>query len=329
MEKISLPKAIAIGFPLLILLYFFFLTFSVSHTWTIGNNGNAWTVNSTLDNVTEDNGNHNIKIGIFADNFEDNNLDGWTTTGGTHTVSNGVYKQQTNVVEWITASPTTFWYTSSAVILAIVNVADNGSYLDEGLGWGGSAWNARTDLLAGRRDAWNQWQLSRNNNIDSNNTAIRTLNVWSDVKLYKNSNSYNYISSYDNVVMNTSNLVTNSDYPYLLGSSQIIQLWDNVRIVPLDSNNNIVTTGNLTAWYDAGIGNETYQIDVNALTPTNTNYTVWYRPNGTSSFTQIGYVYTGNNTIALSPGYPNIDLRVVLNGNQTATPELISITFYN
>jgi len=28
-----------------------------------------------------------IKVGVFADNFEDNNLNGWITTGGTHIVS--------------------------------------------------------------------------------------------------------------------------------------------------------------------------------------------------------------------------------------------------
>ncbi|MDO8726873.1 MAG: hypothetical protein Q7J35_12460 [Candidatus Methanoperedens sp.] len=299
----------------------------IGSTWTIGSSGNAWAGNSTMDNATEDNGNHKIKIGIFADNFDDNNLNGWTTTGGNHTVSNGIYKQQTNVVEWITARPTIFSYTSPAVILAKVNVADNGSSLDVGLGWGNSTWSPSTGVFAGRRDSFGRWEIRTNDIVGNIIITNRTMNVWSNLQLYKKFNSYNYTSSYDNVLMSSSNSPTNSQYPYLLGSSQIIQFWDNVRIVPLDPNNNIVTKGNLTTWYDAGIGNEIYQIDINAITPVNTNYTVWYRQNGTGSFTQPGHVYTGNRTISLSPGYRNTDVRVVLNGNQTATPELISIRF--
>lgn len=297
-------------------------------TRTIGIGGTEWAGHSTMDDVIQDYGNHNIKTGIFADNFEDNDLNGWTTTGGNHTVSNGIYKQQTDVVEWITARPTTFSYDSPAVILAKVNVADNGTYLDEGLGWGGSTWTSNNDLFAGRRDAWNQWQLNRNNIIDSSNTASRTLNVWSDLQLYKKSDNYTYGSSYNNVLMSSSNSPTYSQYPYILGSSQIIQFWDEIRIVPLDSNNNIITKGNLTTWYDAGIGKETYQIEVNAITPENTNYTVQYRENGTGSFTQLDGVYTNRNTIPLSLRYQNTDVRITLNGNEKVTPELVSITFY-
>ncbi|MCE8428935.1 MAG: hypothetical protein J5U19_11155, partial [Candidatus Methanoperedens sp.] len=161
------------------------------------------------------------------------------------------------------------------------------------------------------------------------NIAIRTLNVWSNLQLYKKSSGYNFIGSYDNAVMSTSNSPTNSQYPYILGSSQIIQYWDDVRIVPLDPNNNIVTSGNLTTWYNAGNGNETYKLDVNATIPGSTNYTVWYRQNNTGSFTQAGGVNTGNSTITLDPKFQNTDVRVRLNGNKTATPEIISITFYN
>jgi len=298
------------------------------YAYTVGNGGSAWAGNSTMNNVTEDNGDHNVKIGIFADNYEDNNLNGWTTTGGTHTVSNGVYKQQTAAVEWVTARATDFTYTSSASILAKVNVTDGGTYLDESLGWGDSTWNSATALFAGRRDYWNQWELRRNDVTDDSDTLSRTLNEWSNVRLCKQSNGYEYSSSFDSIVLNTLNVPAESQYPYLLGSSYLVQYWNDVRIVPLDSNNNIVTTGNLTTWHDAGAGNEIYQIDVNAITPQNTNYTVWYRQNGTGQFVQVGGVYTDSNTIALSPGYQNTDVRIVLNGNQTATPVLIYITFY-
>jgi len=79
--------------------------------------------------------------------------------------------------------------------------------------------------------------------------------------------------------------------------------------VPLDSNNNIVTTGNLTTWYNAGSGKETYQIGVNATTSSNTNYTVWYCQNGTGNFMQLGGVLTGNRTLELSQ-----DTRILMYG---------------
>ncbi len=46
---------------------------------TYGSGGYNWTGNTTMKNVTEDNGDHYIKIGRFADNFEDNN-EAWTVT---------------------------------------------------------------------------------------------------------------------------------------------------------------------------------------------------------------------------------------------------------
>ncbi|TFH43165.1 MAG: hypothetical protein E4G94_05225, partial [ANME-2 cluster archaeon] len=154
-----------------------------ANNWTIGTGESAWAGNSTMNNVTEDNGDHNVKIGIFADNFEDNNLNGWTTTGGTHTVSNGVYKQQTAAIGWVTARATDFTYTPSSVILAKVNVTDGGTYLDESLGWGGSTWVSNAALFAGRRDYWNQWELRRNDVTDDSDTSSRTLNEWSNVRL--------------------------------------------------------------------------------------------------------------------------------------------------
>ncbi len=88
------------------------------------------------------------------------------------------------------------------------------------------------------------------------------------------------------------------------------------------------TTGNLTTWYDAGPGNETYELEVNITTPAYTNYSILYRRNGTSNFMQVGDVYTGNNTIQLNLRFQKTDVRAVLRGNQMVTPELISITYY-
>ncbi len=80
--------------------------------------------------------------------------------------------------------------------------------------------------------------------------------------------------------------------------------------------------------YDGGSGAVTYQIDVNATTPDNTNYTVWYANNGTDSYSQLGGILTGNNSLTIETKYQNTDVKVELYGNTTLTPELMQITFW-
>jgi len=81
----------------LILLSFFIIPVSAR---TIGNGGSAWSDNSTMDNVTEDLGDSYVKVGVFADNFNDGNYNGWIvfskpssdTSDGLWSASNGYLK---------------------------------------------------------------------------------------------------------------------------------------------------------------------------------------------------------------------------------------------
>jgi len=58
----------------LILLSFFVIPVAAH---TIGTGGSAWADNSTMDIVTEDLGDGFVKVGVFADNFNDGNYNGW------------------------------------------------------------------------------------------------------------------------------------------------------------------------------------------------------------------------------------------------------------
>ncbi len=105
------------------------------------------------------------------------------------------------------------------------------------------------------------------------------------------------------------------------------------RVLSADDQNKVYnkikyTNGDLIAWYDAGAGNKIHSIGVNTITPINTNYSVLYRQNATGEFKQVGDMLTGNSLIALTEKYQKTDVKIILNGNQIATPELISITFY-
>jgi len=141
-------------------------------------------------------------------------------------------------------------------------------------------------------------------------------------------------------IANTGDLI-NTSQPFRIGANYVGRYFggiiDEARVynralsnneINQTINNTMKSSDNLTAWHDSGSGNEVYQIDVNATTPTNTNYTFWYRQNNTGDYAQVGGVYSGNQTIALSPKYQNTDARVVLAGNLTATPELTQITFW-
>jgi len=89
-------------------------------------------------------------------------------------------------------------------------------------------------------------------------------------------------------------------------------------------------SGNRTVWHNWTDGNVTYQIVVNATTPTNTNYTILGRQNATGDFQQLSSSgLTGNTTLGIgAPLYENLDVRIQLFGNETATPELIAVTYY-
>jgi hypothetical protein len=99
--------------------------------------------------------------------------------------------------------------------------------------------------------------------------------------------------------------------------------------INLTMNNSMKSSGNLTTWYNSGAGNETYQVDVNATTQSNSNYSAFYRTNGTGAWTAIGTANsTGNQSITLTTKYQNTDLKIELYGNGTATPSLITTTFW-
>ncbi len=156
------------------------------------------------------------------------------------------------------------------------------------------------------------------------------MNNMSEHKLYYDiSNSYVNTQTYD---------VTTPNYRTIgaLGRSTKAIYFNGIiyKIIVYQTNlsilgvNNYKTSSKRTIWYDSGSGNETYQINVNATTPENTNYSVWYRQNATGDFVLLnGTGHQGNTSHVITTKYQNTDVIVQLFGNITATPELIDVTF--
>ncbi|MDY6959824.1 MAG: Ig-like domain-containing protein, partial [Halobacteriota archaeon] len=88
------------------------------------------------------------------------------------------------------------------------------------------------------------------------------------------------------------------------------------------------TSGDLITYHDAGPGMETVSFSINANTQADTSYAVYYRENGTGSWSMLDSGLTGSNTVTI-PGtkYQNTDVKVQLSGNGLNTPEIISITY--
>jgi len=279
----------------------------------------------TLDNTSMNLGDGYTRVGIFGDNFDDNDLTGWTTTGGTHSVVDGVYKQEVDATVWVVGRPTTFSYFHTTVIVAKCNVTDNATYVDQGMAWGAATWASGTGLSAGRRENNDVWRLYRDDNIDDSDAITRTQNVWSNIRLYNKTSSYNYSSSYDGASMSTTNSPTSQAYPYLLGSTYFVQYWDDVRIIPLDSSGVVVETGNISSYYDAGIGYETYELHFNFTSIQ--NHTDYYRENATGDYVLLGANQVGNKSYTVSTAYQNTDIRSVVYNNLTESAGWISSTF--
>ena len=120
-------------------------------------------------------------------------------------------------------------------------------------------------------------------------------------KVWMNSNGY--VSTWFNGTLKGNSFLLGTDLTkgsiFLTGNVQTSSWFDNIVALKADNSGNPIPYGNLTTWYDAGSGNEIYQVEVNATTPAGTNYSVWYRQNNTGEFSQVGDVRTGNNTITL------------------------------
>jgi len=172
--------------------------------------------------------------------------------------------------------------------------------------------------------------FNNNSNIDTTTTGTGTQVYMNDstvVRIHYNNSGVGSFYIYFNDTLRgilDSNGVYNSGYFGIGSSSSAYQGIYDIRVL------GDVNSGNLTTYYDSGSGNEVYQIDVNVTTPDNTNYTVWYSNNSTSSYSQLGGTLTGNNSLNISgTRYQNTDVQIRLAGNQTVTPELIQVTLYD
>ena len=156
------------------------------------------------------------------------------------------------------------------------------------------------------------------------------------IKLYvdgilENSNTWSGTDTYTNGIQSRVGGDAGDSSSHFLGKEDNVILYNHALTndeINQTMNNTMVTSGNLTTWYDAGTGNETYQVTINATTPTNTNYTVTANDNDTSALLQQWTAQTGNQTLTFT-GTKAQDTKIVVTliGNSTASPELITVTF--
>ena len=81
-------------------------------------------------------------------------------------------------------------------------------------------------------------------------------------------------------------------------------------------------------WKNSGSGYRTTSFTINATTPPNSNYSIFYRQNNTGDFVLLASNLVGDQTINIAgTKYQDTDLRIQLFGNGTATPKIYRVKF--
>lgn len=148
--------------------------------------------------------------------------------------------------------------------------------------------------------------------------TVVTASMSSGLKLYKNgilwhtfdtgnssySNGYIYFSAGDGA---------NPAPQYFLVDN--FRVWD-------------TTWGTATSWYDSGAGQEIKTVSANLTAPQTTNMSLFYKDNSSGTWVaSSSQNVTANTTFSVPAGIQNIDIKVELNGNLSASPELSQIIF--
>jgi len=315
-QKISIPWKLNIS-----------ETVIIDPQWsTNGSTTPPW--NNTLkNNSINDTSGTGLVIGLFYDSFNDGNCDGWNAYQFSGWDCSVFYLNNTYPLE-----------EDNYIDYDIINISNHSSI--------GISYDIYWEFLTTSYPYTNMSSISNtSNNIKwytrasdglsriyhqnstgyllTSTTSFDPLeSIWYNMSLYRNDSFY-WIQTMNNL----STTPALEDEPYTnfsyfrLGATYHIS-YDNIRIYSTNS-------GNVQTWYNTTVGNETYQIDVNATGGTKTNYSVFYRTNGTGGWTAIGTANaTANQSISLSTKYQNTDVKVELYGNSTTTPELTGITFY-
>ena len=284
-----------------------------------GSGGNATWSSFTQNNVTEDLGSHGIKVGIFADNFEDINHN-WITRSGTPTVtaSSGYLILEKLLSENVWISPASNNNTTNLNLAFSVQFKDG---LNREIRYFNRYLNSSNLHYSSLKDSsFRFWNVINGAStiLNAQDTITPSQDIWYNIRSRFIGNAETvWVNNVEKYSYTDNNLTQN---PWGFGLYNGTSWIDNVRSWNTQS-------GNFTSWYDAG-ANVTYQVVVNATTPTNTNYSVLYRQNATGDYVSLASAQTGNTTHAITTKYQNTDVRVVLNGNETETPELIAVTYY-
>ena len=131
-----------------------------------------------------------------------------------------------------------------------------------------------------------------------------------------------YLRHYDSVTSETMYFMSGK-----IETSNLYATWSSQanRQKVYCAHGNYSESGNLTAWHDAGSGQETYELWFNFTSVL--NHSDYYRDNTTGSFVLLGANQVGNKSYSLSTKYRDTEPRTILHGNTTHTPELLGITF--
>lgn len=286
----------------------------IDPSWsTNGSTTPAWQ-NTSMDNVTSDLGDRNVKVGFLADNFDDNSCD-WT---GTYVCENGYlnFTDSSSTAGTTKAIPFKNFTVSSSIRTNIINKrAAIGMGATFVAGTGGGYFSS------------NYWIIYDGYDFDmTNSTNVPENSVWNNNIIFvtENIGTPGNITKlyYGNVLKGIDTTTVNSATLILKSYSPLGDIWyDNIRAWQ-----NNETSGNLTAWHDFGADRQGSKVMANFTNTTGATFVDLYDSSDNSTFSLLASNVSNATWISLNQKAQVQAVRVVLKGNTTLTPEIIEIT---
>lgn len=320
-----------------------------STPWITGIGGQFFQNKSIGSNRTCINqGNGAIGICKLADNFNDNNTVGWNQTGdlaGTFSSSNGTLNQSgayTSYQYWNVTS-----YENMSIFTKFKEYNNLSSYIDASdLRGNLSRPNANPSWLNCQFSIGSPTQIrayiycyNGSSWLTVNNTATKTryLNDWNYAGFFANGTYFRgYLSNVSYTDAMTTVLASGTSSQWLNGTtiqfggqpnSAATISWDEIRAVELDALGNQYLSGNYTMNYTVPASQYAKNITINGSYCSGCNYTLYYRQNGTGSYTVVEGVKTSNSTIELpTPYYQSIDIQLEMNASISDTLWITNIS---
>jgi len=314
-----------------------------STTWTYGIGNSTHKVffqNNTIgsNNSCINQGDGAIGVNcLFADNFADNNYDGWfINNSGTWSANNGVINQ-TGSNGYLVYNLT---HTNVGVFTTFKEYSILNSFMDVLRVRGNTTTNYQLSMGSSTQTRANQYYFVYPTTWNTINSSVIKQRYLLDSNYVLNkiygTNFVTYHSNVSYASAMTTPLVIGSDSNLTSGTqvafggtpnASAIVSWNETRVVNLSASGAQNIQGNYSMNYTVPASQYAKNITINGTYASGTNYSLKYRQNATGNYVAVEGIKTANSTIELpTPYYQNIDIQLEMNSTTSDTLWITNIS---